>query len=488
MCLTLDILTKIFTRKEKVMTSQKYLPSTNEFTPNIIDLFFCLEAIKTSNDRSQFIDKVRDEYFLEKAKTRTDPKERLIQQNKLAGNVLIGLRNYLLVKEEQIELTALGNQILNEPEKAKDVFAKHLVDILCGTEILLSMDRLKSRGVSPRNKKLLADELNSLGIQTKTGRNVSQSTTDHTKFATWLNWCEILDDSDSIIEERFHNIIGRNSGLTSSLWALSDEQFIFLKHLWEEDRTKEQSSYTVKSLVNDSKAHYGDYISKMDQIAANIIQPLEEAGFLKIHRTSEGRGGNSGSVEPTQDLSELTAKDFDNKNDNFNTDMRVTKPLSQIFEEIESEDTHIKGIALEELSILIGQSLGLKFSSFRTMSSDTGGAEVDVIFEQQGIFYSKWLVQCKNTPKSPIHVSTVAKEVGNALVNTANGVIIVTSGKFTKAAVQYAEATMIKSNLQVHLIDGELLKLYKLNGTAALVRELLVSSEKAASLRNQSII
>ena len=123
------------------MTSKlpNYLPSTNEFAPNIIDLDFCLTAIKTSSDTNAFKETLRAKYFNESAKKRTNLKERKVQQLKLAGNVLIGLRNYKLVESDKIELTTVGNQIVGKNDKeAKKLFAKHLINNLCGNEILFA--------------------------------------------------------------------------------------------------------------------------------------------------------------------------------------------------------------------------------------------------------------------------------------------------------------------------------------------------------------
>ena len=470
------------------MSLEKYLPSANEFTPNIIDLFECLDAVDRCRDRDSLLEYFRSTYFPQHASNRSNPNERLKQQRTLAGNVLIGLRNYLLAEPNDIALSKMGKDLLSDKSKARTLFAKHLVDTLCGNEILIAMDKLTAKGVKRRNKKGLAEELNALGVRTKQGLPVSQTTTDHTKFATWLRWCGILDKNDIINEEVFQSSIGRSSGLTSALWDLSDEQFIFLKHIWETFSSSKSQTLPVKDLKQESQRLYGDYIRRPDQFAADITLPLEEAGFIVFHRSSKGRGGNSGSISPGRLLDSLTARDFDSKNPFFVTEPKISKSIEQIFDEVQSDDTHAKGIALEELAIILGQSLGLKFFGFRTMSKDTGGAEVDVIFEQTGIFYSKWLVQCKNTPKTAVPVSVVAKEVGNALVNNANGVIIVTTGSFSSSATQYADATMSRSNLQVILIDGRLLDSLKTGGRASLSRKLLSSSAHAQQLRQQNLV
>ena len=179
-----------------MITKDKTLPSANEFTPNIINLDFVLRSADEAIDRRSFIETIRNEYFSKNAQAKTDLTERLKSQQKLAGNVLIGLRNYKLVKPKdnsspnEIILTATGSKILfANPDEAKNIFAKHIFNELCGIELIESMNTLRSKGLSARKKDALAQELSQLGVQTNQ-KSKLQNTTDHTKQPR-LQWCGV---------------------------------------------------------------------------------------------------------------------------------------------------------------------------------------------------------------------------------------------------------------------------------------------------------
>ena len=465
------------------LVEKKYLPSANEFTPNIIDLEYCLSAANKCTDPNTLRENLRAKYFSGHAATRTDSAERHAQQMKLAGNVLIGMRNYKLVLDSDLVLTGIGQKILDNPANAKGLLAKHLIESLCGQEVLLAMQELASRSISRRNKKELADALNALGITTKRGLPVSQSTTDHTKFATWMNWCGLLDDSDEVIEVNYTKFIGKPSNLVSKLWSLTDEQFLFLQFVWQRNKQTSETQFRVKDLLSGARTEFGEFVTRPDQVAANILGPLQDAGFLSTIRSSKGRGGNSGSVKVENALTALEENDFESKNDLYSDVPRVDKSLDDIFSDLTATDTHVKGIALEELAIHMGGVLGLRFVDFRSRSADTGGAEVDVVFDKIGVSYSKWLVQCKNTPTSLVHVSTIAKEVGNALLASANVILIITTGRFSQPARTYADTTIQKSNICVLLLDGEDLENYQKHGDAYLIRKIIELNSRIPNLR-----
>ncbi|MDC3294156.1 restriction endonuclease [Alphaproteobacteria bacterium] len=464
--------------------SANYLPSTNDFSPGVVDLSFCLDAVRKSLTDNDFKETLRLKYFSEHSQSIPTPSERKTSQLKLAGNVLIGLRNYKLVEFGNLELTEIGMQILGASDcDAKKIFGKHLIDNLCGNEILHAMESLSKRQISKRNKAELSRSLSQLGVKTKQGKLIPENTTDHTKFANWLRWCGILNVNDQINEENHLNFVGKPSGLVSSLWYLTDEQFLFLKYVWQRHISSKQMVFLVKEVISDSQLTLGKFITKPDQIAANILKPLEEHGFFKVVRSSQGRGGNSGSIKINAATTLLEEKDFNLKMSKSSVAKHADKSLAEIFIDLYCEDTGKKGVALEELAIHIGTTLGLTFLKFRERSAETGGAEVDVIFEHIGNAYTKWIVQCKNTPKSIVHVSTIAKEIGNALISHSNVVLFLTTGRFSKPARQFAEITMKKSNLQVMLLDHTDLKGFEKKGNSYLIRKINSINEEISALR-----
>ena len=76
---------------------------------------------------------------------------------------------------------------------------------------------------------------------------------------------------------------------------------------------------------------------------------------------------------------------------------KLSKPLSEIFIEMDSKDKYIKGLALELFTLRIARDIGLIPVGFRKRSSKTQGAEVDIIANGVHLHYSRWLIQCNQS-------------------------------------------------------------------------------------------
>ena len=129
------------------------------------------------------------------------------------------------------------------------------------------------------------------------------------------------------------------------------------------------------------------------------------------------------------------------------------KSLEVLRSEIDSSDTYVKGLALEAFAIKMMQIIDLDFIGTRVKGSETGGAEVDVLFDTTRLNYSRWQVQCKNTPK--VSIDQVAKEVGLSHVLKTNVIVILTTGKATSTAKEYATTIMKELNLCIIFIEKE---------------------------------
>lgn len=110
------------------------------------------------------------------------------------------------------------------------------------------------------------------------------------------------------------------------------------------------------------------------------------------------------------------------------TDMRALRSMSwRDFETLTAEVFRGRGYAVKE--------------------TGGGGPDggIDLILRKSG---RKYLVQCKHYRKSSVGASIVRELAGVAIREKAHGVIVVTVGKFTPAAREFA------SGLPVRLIDG----------------------------------
>lgn len=135
----------------------------------------------------------------------------------------------------------------------------------------------------------------------------------------------------------------------------------------------------------------------------------------------------------------------------------LNTPLSEIYENLTSDDKNVRGIALELLALRISIDLALMPLRFRERSNRTGGAEVDLLVDAVHLHYSRWLFQCKNTPT--VDLADLAKEVGMARLLKGHVVVMVTTGRFARSVQDYADEMMRTDSLQIVLIDGKLLRI-----------------------------
>ena len=151
---------------------------------------------------------------------------------------------------------------------------------------------------------------------------------------------------------------------------------------------------------------------------------------------------------------------------------------------MDSDDTFIKGQALEAYTIQIMRMLGLRFIQWRLRAKDqTGGAEVDAILG--GVLSTtptRWQVQCKNTPSGQVHLNDVAKEVGLLPLTKATQILMIANCRFSKDAITYAREVMKHTPTTIFLLDKEDFAEIRKTGGGALTRILASKAHDAASL------
>ena len=210
------------------------------------------------------------------------------------------------------------------------------------------------------------------------------------------------------------------------------------------------------------------------QVAKQIYAPLIKAGFITQDVKTGGRGAKGGTILLTDyglnlDASLIDGLELGNVPPDLQRGLR--RSTVEILADLNSSDTHTKGIALELLSLRMTADLGLLPAEMRLRSARTGGAEVDLVAEGAHLHFSRWLIQCKNQTQ-PVGIGVLAKEVGMATLLKAHVVVIVTTGKFASTVRDYARKAAEDTAFQVILLDGASLGSYRSGGSAALRSEL----------------
>lgn len=190
--------------------------------------------------------------------------------------------------------------------------------------------------------------------------------------------------------------------------------------------------------------------------AAAIIKPLEEKNIIEKKAFTGTHGGNASEIRllgtvksdvlapVLQQIEIIAGKEV----------LRyIQKPLNVLRKEIDADDPYIKGLALEAFAIKMMRIIDLNFAGTRVKGIETGGTEVDIIFDTTRLSYSRWQVQCKNTGK--VSLDQVAKEVGLSHVLKTNVIVILTTGRVTKKAKEYAATIMREMNLCIVFIEED---------------------------------
>lgn len=448
---------------------KRRFPSAPDFSPGILPggIRPLLRIVREHfpSGREALKSAIVDAYFVESARARTDPDERTGQQRTRANNVLIGLQNYGLL--DKGGLTPLAEEILEEDSgRVWRTFARHILLELSGVDLLRAVQDLQSRS-EPATKRALADEL-----RTSFGYELPRATTKHTFMLNWLAAAGVVTGSSRsgfvIDEPLVRELTGIAPSDVDEWQSLPLPRRAFLLALKRVAETTGDSPVPARQVMEAAEVEYGAMYR--DDVAKTVLKPLEEDGWIVTYRSSSGRGGFSGAVTQTERLSSLDLDVLQGFHvPPLPPDLRrqLQKPLEEIRRDLEATDTFVAGVALELLALRMAIALGLAPTEMRKRDDKTGGGEVDLTAEGVHLHYSRWLFQCKNQ-RSAVTVSTLAKEVGMAVLLRAHVIVIATTGRFADTVADYARQTAETTLMQVVLVDGNAVRAFLASGDNAL--------------------
>ncbi|HEX8583326.1 MAG TPA: restriction endonuclease [Allosphingosinicella sp.] len=460
-------------------------PIANDFSPgtpasNPISLPVLLNLVKTASGRSAQVEAIRAYYFADAAALQPSAEGQLTQQRQLASNVLIGMDSFRVYDEESEQLTVLGEELVAAPSEqdANRRLAKHILLELNGLEVLRILKAMASSNRSI-NKASLAEELNRRGFVTKAGTPISASAKNHLIFLSWLRKADVLPSRGYAVDEDAVRLLtGRSIGDANQAIELTDRQKIFAAALRRDLDVNGFRDVQVRELRAVCQATYPSVFKRTDDLRRAVVNPLVDGGWATHSETAgsrsqgRGRGGSSGTVRATEQLAAIDPSYLGLASlGGIPGEVRrhLRRPLSDIMSELTSDDTGVKGLALETLAVRILYELGLTPVAFRERGSDNDGAEVDLIAEGADTHFHRWMVQCKNV--SRVHVAALAKEVGMAVIYRAQVILLITTGEFTTTVHQHARQLAETSGHQAILIDRASLAAYIRDGAAGLFRQ-----------------
>lgn len=412
------------------------LPYGAEFSPDKIDIKILLKMASIHGGKStdDFVTDIANKYY-NKNKT-------------MAFNCKNSMVSYDILKAGGgIAFSKFGNELfaMKNDTEIFDAMAKKILTELNGLMYIEAIRTLTNGGKTPTLENM-TETLNLMGCEklSKTNKHVAT-------MKKWLEKAQVLDGWD-IKEKKLENLIGMKDEVVEILRGLTYAQICFVRALCNTGVDEYQNAIKIRNLA---KASYNvNFPAK--NFAAAVIKPLEEKKIIEKKASTGTHGGNPSEVKligkvkaevlaPVLEQIEMIA--------GKEVIQYCHKSLDVLRQEIDSQDTHVKGLALEAFAINMMQIIDLDFIGTRCKGNETGGAEVDVLFDTTRLNYSRWQVQCKNTAK--VSIEHVAKEVGLSHVLKTNVIVILTTGKATSTAREYAATIMKEMNLCIIFIESD---------------------------------
>ena len=234
--------------------------------------------------------------------------------------------------------------------------------------------------------------------------------------------------------------------------GLTPEQYYFLLALCNAASDEALLATEVRNLATASY----NVVFDESAFASKVIKVLESKELIIAENTTGGRGAKPYTVQLTEKTKrEVVAPLLEQFKDQFGNALAdaYCKTFSELKEEMDSENTYVKGLALEAFAIKVMKIIGLDFMKTRYRDIQVGGAEVDVLFDSTRLMYSRWQVQCKNT--ATVTIDMVAKEVGLSHMLKSNVIVMMTTGHLTADAKMYSRRIMEDINLCILMLEAE---------------------------------
>lgn len=420
------------------------LPFGSEFSPSQIDLPHLLNfANQHGGDWRAFEDAVRVTYF----DSHGSGDGASYNRGKLANNTKLGMIAYGLI-DRDATLTEFGEELLkltDDEPKLYEALAKHILLNLNGMTMVRCIQDMVASG-EVVTLTTLRDGLKERGVHfPRGGKHPSM-------MRLWLAKAGVIVGNRWQVDpHRIEDVLGLNPDEFEVLASFTPEQRAFVRALANVGTSDPQPANEIARLAS---ATYGVKFPEKS-LPKLVLNALVEAGYITAEKTTQGRGAKPFQVSATPklvtDVVEPLLEQLKGQTDPKLLALLRT-PLSTILSEMNDENRYTAGLALEALAFKIMRLLDMTYVATRLRANQTGGAEVDLVFESARLVFSRWQIQCKNTAR--VSLDDVAKEVGLTRFLKSNVIVIVTTGDIGSEARRYANKIMADENLAIVMLDG----------------------------------
>lgn len=372
----------------------------------------------------------------------------------MAMNCRLSMNAYGLIyvdrKARTYATTELARELLEagrrDPAEMFRRFALHILTKLPGLTMLRLIETIRARGEQV-SLEYLGEELNDIGLR------ISPSSTYVSTMVSWLALANVLGERGYEVNwDVVYDLLRVDADLIDRMYVLLPEQKFFLLSMLALDVREWMSSAKV---AEHTRGVYSIRLTRKN-LVKDILEPLAEAGLIEAQKTTGGRGAKPHDVRLTEkSANELLAPMLNNLAELTElTSAELNRTFEDVVAELDHQDKHVRGKALELFAVWVVRLLGLRFSKWRAKDfKETGGGEVDVMAASDRVVYSRWQIQCKNT-KSKVDVDIIAKEVGLTFITKSDVVMFVTTSTYTANALNYANQVTEVSRYYIILLDG----------------------------------
>ena len=438
--------------KSWFMSRQKTdLPSGDAFSPKQIDLENADLDSYDIEDQEEELPALLD--LAEKYENNPDKfdeaiEDLFISNSDRAFTVRTGMgQNGYQILDDDFEFTELGEELLELRDNADELydrFAQHILLERHGYKGIRIINDLEAQG-----KKTINDNIKD-EFRKQYDFHINETANDWSQMRAWMSKAGFINTNTQhfkIDHSKIEELIGVNSDTVLELDSLDAKERAFLRALALVNPDGKIKNSVIKQIAEDA---YDVDISQ-SKISNNLLDPLEEKGFIewehvdgKANWIELGDRFDADVLKPVlEDISERSGVPR----------QVLRKSFSELFDDMDSDSTYQKGVALETFAIKLGRMLGLEFVGWRVRGRETGDVgEVDVVMDQIGLTYSRIQIQCKNI-KGNLQTKHVAREVGISRMLQTNTILMVARGGVTTDARRFANRIMQEENMSIVFLE-----------------------------------
>ncbi len=423
------------------------IPVGTQFTPQLVDLRNFLRCLlQNTGDKA----KIQAAIWQQPTNLRKDPG--IPSSDRQRNLPLEAAIQYGLLDPEYRSTELCKALAATSGQELYDQFARHILLKLGGLRVVEGIQQMHADG-----HKVTADSL--AAYLTDQGFRITVHNTAINSMRMWLAKAGLFPESRSraweISEDRKAYLVGLDDGTIAALAGLTLDQRAFVSALC---RVDPRAPYPASEIRDLAESILGRRLDR-GNLPKSFLEPLRLAGLIQY----EARGTSSGKTstltttdrfrkEILSDFLESTIKTLDTALTAY-----YVKPLAETYDELNSDNPNVRGVALEAYAIHVMRLLGLRFVAWRKRArEETGQAEIDVVMSGLvGGIATRWQIQCKNKPSGRVSLEDVAKEVGLTPLTKATHVMVLANCRVTQSARDYAREIMKNSSLTIMLLDQD---------------------------------